>query len=418
MHGEKRTMILALGALLVGCVMSAAAPGLLLLIIGRVLQGIGIAVIPLAMSVAKATLPPERVTSGVAIVSATLGIGGGLGLPMAGILVGWWNWRAVFWVGAVLTVVALLATIVVLPDVAERAKHRFDVIGAVWLSLCLVAILLPLSKSSSWGWLQPLPLSMYVAGFAGLVGWFRYELRPDRPLVDVQLMSERSLLLVNAAGLMMGFAMFSNQYGSIALLQTPKTVDHGFGASVVVAGLVMLPGAFAMMATSPLSARISVRYSPRTALVTGALVMGAGYAARPAMIGSLVMVGISVAVVNAGIGIAYGALATVIMAYVPDDEIASANGIGSLMRASGAALSSAAVATILSTLTVGVVTASGTVQVPSLTAFNVVFVISAVASFVAALVAHSLPRSSAIGPAELMVRDESAPVGGLRVSEA
>jgi MFS family permease len=393
MYGKRQMMIVSLGILAVGCLIAAVAPNVLVLVIGRALQGCGIAVIPLGMSVAKDTLPPDKTSQGVALVSATLGIGGGIGLPMAGVLVGWFDWQAVFWVNTVLALIALVLVVVVLPDVTERSRQRFDVVGAVWLSVCLVCLLLPLSKASDWGWGRPLPLALYAAGFLGLAGWYRYELRPERPLVDVRLMRERPLMIVNGAGLLMGFAMFSNMYGSIALLQTPDTVAHGFGTSVVFAGMVMLPGALAMMATSPVSAWITDHHEARTSLWVGAAIMGLGYATRPAMLGSVLALGISVAVVNAGIGIAYGAMPSAIMAHVPDSETASANAIGTLTRASGASLSSAAVAAILSSLTVAVDDTAGARVVPSLGAFQLAFVLSGIASFVAAIVAYQLPRA-------------------------
>src|SRR5690606_35592559 len=124
-------------------------------------------------SVAKETLPPDKTSQGVALVSATMGIGGGLGLPMAGVLVDWFDWQSVFWANAALSALALVLVVVVLPDTGERSPGRFDVAGAMWLSACLVALLLPLSKAPDWGWVRPLPLALYALGFAGLAGWYR-----------------------------------------------------------------------------------------------------------------------------------------------------------------------------------------------------------------------------------------------------
>lgn len=388
MYGKRRMTIISLVILAIGCAAAALAPNVLVLVIGRALQGFGIAVVPLAMSIAKETLPDHKTSQGVALVSATLGIGGGLGLPMAGVLLGWFNWQAVFWVSGALTLIALALVLAVLPDVTERSRQPFDVVGAIWLSLCLVAVLLPLSKSGEWGWLQPLPIALYLVGFAGLVGWYHYEKRPARPLVDVALMRERPLLLVNSAGLLLGFAMFANMYISIALLQTPDTVAHGFGTPVVIAGLVMFPGALAMMATSPVSAWLTDHYDARVSLVVGAAVMTAGYATRPLFLGTVLAIGFSVAVVNAGVGIAYGAMPSAIMAHVPAHETASANAMGTLTRASGASLSSAAVGAILGSMTISV----GGDRIASLGAFQLAFALSAVASIGAALVAFQLPR--------------------------
>lgn len=405
MYGKRRMVLVSLLMLLIGCVVSAIAPNVLVLIIGRALQGCGIAVIPLGMSIAKDTLPHDKTNQGVALVSATLGIGGGLGLPMAGWMLSWYGWQSVFWMTSVLTLVGLVLAVIVLPDVDKREQSRFDVVGALWLSVCLIAILLPLSKSASWGWLQPLPLGLYAAGFVGIVGWYRYEHRPSRPLVDVVLMSERPLLLVNGAGLLLGFAMFSNMYASLALLQTPDSVPHGFGTTVVTAGLVMFPGALAMMLTSPLSAWITDRFGARTSLWVGASVIGIGYATRPWMLGSLLAIGISVAFVNAGVGIGYGAMPSATMAHVPDSETGSANAIGTLARAGGASISSAAVAAILTSKTTPV---DGR-AIATLGAFQLIFILSAVAAFGAAIVASQLPRIDE----DLSGDDESVAVPGV-----
>jgi MFS family permease len=389
MYGKRRMMLTSLGILVAGSVVSALSSSILPLVVGRTLQGLGTAVIPLGMSVAKEVLPPDRTSSGVALVSATLGIGGGLGLPMAGLLLGWYGWRSVFWVSAALAVLGLVAAWKLLPEVPTRQKSPFDLVGAVWLSAVLVAMLLPLSKIAGWGIAKPLPLGMFVGGLVAGVLWYRYEFRSSHPLVDVRLMRTRPLLLANTAGLLLGFGMFSNLYTSIVLMQTSTATPYGFGLSVVRAGLVVLPGALAMMLTSPLSALLTERYGARTSLWVGSAVIAIGFAVRPVLVGSLWAIAVGVVVINCGVGVAYGALPLTIMANVPDSELGSANAAGTLMRASGASLSSATFAALLSSLTIR----AGGRTFPSLGAFQWTFVLSAVAAIGAAIVASRLPRS-------------------------
>jgi MFS family permease len=388
MYGKRRTMIVALVIALAGSILCAIAPSLVVLVVGRTMQGLGIAVLPLGMGLAKESLPPERVNGGIALVSATMGIGGGIGLPLAGVAAGWFDWHAVFWISAGLTVIAIVAAITVLPDDRSGAIDPFDVAGATWLSVCLVALLLPLSKAATWGWLRPLPIALYALGTIGLAAWWWYESRPARPLVNVTLMRQRPLLIVNGVGLLLGFAMFCNMYAPLVLLQMPDTVEHGFGLSIVKAGLLMAPGSIAMMATSPLSARLTDRTSARTTLAVGAATIGIGYAARPMMLGSLVAIAISVAFVNAGVGLAYAAMPTTIMQHVPPSELGSANAIGTLTRAVGASISGAAVGALLSSITIVV----DGVERPAIGAFTWVFALAAVCSFAGAAGATRLPR--------------------------
>ena len=388
MHGKRRMVLVSLCILFAGCVLAATTSELIVLVIGRAMQGFAIAVLPLGMSIAKDTLPPDKTTSGVALVSATLGIGAGIGLPMAGLIAGWFQWQAVFWFSAALAALAIVLVTVFIPDDTARSGQPFDLVGAVWLSVCLVAILLPLSKSGTWGWVRPFPLALYALGVFGLIGWYFYEQRPVRALVNVALMGQRPMMLVNGAGLLLGFSMFSNMYASLVLLQTPSTVSHGFGASIVVAGLVMAPGAVAMMLTSPLSAWITDHHGARTSLWLGAAVIGVAYATRWPMLGSMWSLGLSVAFVNAGVGLSYGAMPSAIMAFVPSSETASANAIGTLTRAAGASISGAMVGAVLSSMTTNV----GGDAIPTLDAFHLVFTVSAITAFAAAGVAWCLPR--------------------------
>lgn len=390
-HGKRRMLLVSLGALVLGSVVCAVSGSLAGLVLGRTLQGIGIGVVPLGISIARDELPAYRVSAGIALVSATLGIGAGLGLPIAGVVLHWFDWHAIFWVSTALAVVGFGLAVAFVPESPIRTPSPFDLLGAIWLSAVLVAFLLPISKASTWGWVGRLPTGLFAAGVFGGITWFHYERRHPAPVVDVAVMRRRPVMLANLAGLTLGFGMFANFFLSISILQLSDTADHGFGASILVAGLVLLPGALVMVATSPLSARITDAHGGRSALLIGALAVGVAYLVRPFLLGSLPAVAFGVALVNAGVGIAYGALASVVIANVPVSETASANAMNALARAGGASIASAVVAAGLASITVTV----GDEAVPSRDAYQVLFVASAAASFAAAGMAYLLPRERA-----------------------
>lgn len=351
--------------------------------------------IPLGISIARDELPEEKVTGGIALVSATLGIGGGLGLPLAGVLLEYFDWHSVFWASMVMAVVALVAAVLIVPESPVRSPGRFDALGGLWLSVVLVAVLLPLSKGPTWGWTSRLSLASFAVAALGGYGWLRYVQRHPEPVVDIGVMRRRPVLLANAAGLLLGFSMFTNFFGAVSLLQLPDTVDHGFGVAIAVAGWVMLPGALAMGVMSPVSARLTDAYGGRTSLLVGSIVVGAGFAVFTFLLGSLAAIGVGVALVNCGVGIAYGALPAVVMANVPVSETASANAVNALTRSGGASVGSAAVAAILASVTV---TLDGEVF-PALGAFRLMFLMAAAGAFAAAALAWFLPRHAERRPA-------------------
>jgi MFS family permease len=151
MFGKKRTMLVALGALCAGLLVSALAPTIGVLIAGRVVQGLGGAVFPLAFGIVRDEFPGHRVPGAIGRLSAVIGVGGGLGIVLAGPVVAALDWRWLFWVplGVFAGVTLVIARAV--PESPLRSPGRVNAVAAVLLSGWLVALLVPVSKATSWG---------------------------------------------------------------------------------------------------------------------------------------------------------------------------------------------------------------------------------------------------------------------------
>ena len=117
----------------VGGVVCALAQSIGVLIAGRVIQGVAGGVFPLAFGIIRDTFPPERVASGLGLVSAIFGIGGGIGLPLSGVIVDNLDVEWLFWIGLIALPAALAAHRLVPPSPARRA-HAVDWLGAALLS--------------------------------------------------------------------------------------------------------------------------------------------------------------------------------------------------------------------------------------------------------------------------------------------
>src|SRR5690606_16466605 len=129
-----------------------------LFILARALQVVGMAGMPVGIAILRDELPREQIPLGAALMSATLAIGAGVGLPVSGLISEHLDWHAIFWVTGAVGVILLAAAMVVLPESPVRTRGSFDFRGAVLLSIALTALMLAISKGSHWGWGSPTTL--------------------------------------------------------------------------------------------------------------------------------------------------------------------------------------------------------------------------------------------------------------------
>ena len=278
MVGKRRVVIVLLALLLVGSVVSALSSDILLMIVGRVLQGTGLGVIALGVSILRDVLNPKSLGGAVALVSATLGIGGAIGLPISAVIAQNLDWHYLFWLSALLALVAIVLVVAVVPVSTLRTGGSFDLIGAVLFAIGLVGILLAISKGGEWGWGSPVTLGMLVGGSVVLVLWGVYELRTSNPLVDLRVAVRRTVLLTNLASITVGFAFFASAAVLPQLLESPTDTGVGLGQTLLISSLCLTPSGLVMFFLSPVAARLSAARGPRTSLVVGGVFIVLAYA--------------------------------------------------------------------------------------------------------------------------------------------
>ena len=396
MYGKRRMLLISLVLLVAGSTVAALADSLVPMIAGRALQGLAAGVIPLGISIMRDELPAERLGSATAVMSASLGVGGALGLPAAAVLAENLDWHVLFWTSAGLGVVVIALVLTFVPESSVRSGGRFDLIGAIGLSVALVCLLLAISKGADWGWGDGLTLGLFAAAVVVLLLWGWFELRTRGPLVDLRTTARRQVLLTNLASMVFAFAMFAMSLVLPQLLQLPTAAGYGLGQSMLVTGLVLVPSGLVMMATAPVSARISRLRGPKVTLMCGAVVVAAGYGLGIVLMSAVWQLVLVSALIGAGIGLAYGSMPALIMGAVPVSETAAANSLNTLMRAIGTSVSSAVAGVILAHLTVSL----GPVDVPSQDGFRLIMGIGSLAALAALAIAAFLPgRRTATTPA-------------------
>lgn len=390
MFGKRRMLLLSMVALILGSVLCAVTDSFVAVVVGRALQGIAAGAIPLGISILRDELPEERVGFGMAVVSATLGVGGAIGLPVSAAIAQAGNWHILFWAAAGLGVLALVLVLLVVPESPVRTgpSARFDYLGAAGLSLGLAALLIGVSKGATWGWGSPLTLGSFGIALVVLLLWGIYELRVTSPLVDLRVSARRQVLFTNLASVVVGFSMYGMSLTLPQLLMGPEQTGYGFGLDMIQAGLVMAPGGLVMLLLSPVSAAVSARRGPKFTLMAGSAVIALGYGfalVANTQIWQVMLIGM---IISGGIGLAYASMPALIMASVPVHETASANGLNTLMRSVGTSTSAAVTALVLTATTVTV----GSAKIPAEGAFMMTFLIGAAAAVVAIALVAFIPR--------------------------
>ncbi|WP_432420476.1 MFS transporter [Nocardia neocaledoniensis] len=387
MFGKRLVLIANLGFLIVGSVICASFSSLLPELVGRSLQGAAVGAIPLGISIMRDELPAGRVGGAMAVMSATLGVGGAVGMPFAAVIAQNADWHMLFWTAAGLGVVCAVLVFFFVPESPVRTPSRFDFGGAVGLSIALLALLVGITKGADWGWGSPSILGLFAASLVSFLLWGCYELRQSAPLVDLRVSARPRVLFTNMASIAVGFALYGMSLTFPQLLMAPTATGYGFGLSMVVAGLAMAPGGLVMMLLSPVSARLSAAKGPKLTLALGSAVIGLGYLFAVVLMDSVWQIVVAGIIVAGGVGLAYAAMPALIMGAVPITETAAANGLNSLMRSVGTSTSAAVMGVVLAHMTMRL----GEHTLPSREGFHTAFYIAIAGAVVAIALTLCIP---------------------------
>ena len=386
--GKQPVLVTSAALLLVGSLVCAMSSSLAPMLVGRALQGLAMGFIPVGISFIREFAPPEMASTGVAAMSATLGVGGAIGLPLAAWIADVGNWHVLFLVAAGLAAVITVLVWFAVPHIHDGNPGRLDVLGGIGLAIGLSTFLVGISKANDWGWGNGRTIGAIVAGIVVLVLWGVFELRQAEPLVDLRTTAQLPVLMTNLAAVAIGFGMMAQSIVVPQLLQMPEATGYGLGQSILGAGLWMAPAGLMMMAFAPVSSSLMRSIGAKRTLMIGAFVIGSGYLVGLVLMNAPWQLLIASCIAAAGVGIGYAAMPTLILDAVPPREAASAVGVNALMRSGGTTLAAAVMATLLTSST----RTLGAFEVPTKGAFQLCFLVGAAAAFIGVAIAGTIPR--------------------------
>jgi MFS family permease len=283
--GHRRLIVLAMGCLAAGSLVSAVAPDIAVMFCGRILAAFGLAAVVTGVAILRRHLPDRALLGALSVIAGFEGLAAATGFGVGGIVESLFaaDWRAVFWILALVAAFGAGLAALVVPDGDGASTRRLDLRGAVLLCSALVALMLPITEASSWGWDSPGVIVLFAIGAVLLAGWCVTELRSKAPLVELRVLARPSVAIA-----VLLFAAFGGTVGIInitvpSFLEAPLRAGYGFGDSVLQSGLIMLPFAAAITVAGYSSRWLARRATPRSiamasmALELAAMALLAGF---------------------------------------------------------------------------------------------------------------------------------------------
>jgi EmrB/QacA subfamily drug resistance transporter len=403
MYGKERLLLWTLIVLAAGTLLAALSNSLALLIVARVIQGVAGGIFPLAFSIARDEFPRDRVAGSIGLMSSILGVGGGAGLVVGALIVQHLGWHWLFWLPLVVTVLAAIATWRFIPESPVRSPGRVNWLAAALMSLGVCAVLIAVAQTTVWGWGDARTIVVLLFGLVVCAAWVAVEVRSPNPLVDMSMMRLRGVWTTNLAAFLLGAGMYASFIVLPQFAQLPKRTGFGFGSSIVVSSLYLLPCALVMGLLGTVAGRVARRFGSKSALVVGAGISALAFAWLFAAHRHPYDFLIGATVLGIGIGLAFAALGNLIVQAVPPTQTGVASGINTVMRTLGGALGGQLSATFI--------VDNQAHGLPSVTGFDATFLMATVFLIVCVLASALVPgepQAEALAPMEGVLAREAA----------
>jgi len=381
--GERRLMVISMGALAAGSLASACAPDVALLLVGRVVAALGLAAAAVSIAIVRERRSGPGLARALGVIAAFEGAAAGTGFALGGVVeeAARADWRAVFLAMAAISTVAAAAAAVTITDKpagdeapapgsagapgvdrrpravsvhrrlgrpGEVAVHRhLDLGGAVLLAGGLAAGLLAITEGAAWGWTSARIAGLIAAAVTLLAVWAVGALRAADPLVRLRVLARPGVAVGAAFILVTACTVGIVNLTVPSFLEAPPTAGYGDGASVLTAGLDMLPFAVAITLAGYLAGRLAQLLGLRRIGASGLCAEALGLGLLAGFPHSVGQVAAFVAIIGVGHGCLITAAYVAITRDVPQREAGAAAGFGSAVSGVSGAVASAVITPVL-----------------------------------------------------------------------
>ncbi len=409
-YGKKRILLVVLGLYSVAVAITGFTPqiatmaglsrldAVYLLIAARGVQGVGLAMFPLAFALVGEELPPAQVAQAQGLIAAMFAIGAALGLFGGAWVIQTYGWQDAYHLVIPFAVAIVAMTVLILPESQHRLAVRLDVPGAALLGSALATLLLGLSQAPAWGWgalaaahLGPVPIGvpeLFVISAALAVGFYLREETAADPMVRLERFRERNLAISYFAALLIGISIFLGFVGLTILVETPIV---GLGRSIFEFGVLSLPTTMSMLVAAPFVGRAITRFGPKPVMILGAALATVGYLLVLAFGHSYTNLLVTPIPIFVGLVAMLISATNMVVLASRRGETGIQTGMMEMFQDLGASIGPVLVASILASFTAAYLVGPGeTVVLPSASAFHWIFGVGALLTLVGGILAAFL----------------------------
>jgi EmrB/QacA subfamily drug resistance transporter len=380
-YGKKRMFLVALAFYTVGVGFAGFSPSIGFLIAARAIQGIGFAIVPLALAIIAETFPRERIATAQGVVSATFAIGAALGLVIGAYIVQNLGWQWAFHTAFILSIILFGIIARFLPRGSPGTRLKVDYETIILLMAGISLLLLYLTEGPYEGWYSGYELSALATGVVLTACFFIAEGRRTNPLIQMSLLRIKNVFVANGVGILSGIGMFMLFFAVVYYTELPA--PFGLGLDVLSAGLTMAPATVVMLVAGPGLGRLTSRSGPKPTMFLGGVIAIAGFTLFLFNRATTTDVVIATAVSLAGAVGVIIPIVNMISISLPRENVATGLGLNTMLRNIGGAVGPVLATTIMNSYSIRLPLSQ--ISLPTSTAFDYIFYL-AIASMVAVLI--------------------------------
>lgn len=392
-YGKKKIMTIVMVIYSMAVLVTGFSPNFTFMVVSRTIQGIGMSIMPLGMSLVREEFPRELVPKAQAVISAMFGAGFAISLPLGSFVSNDFGWRVTYHTATPLVVILAVVTIFIIRESEfKRPETKIDVVGATMLSVVLALFVFALSEGPTWGWTSSGTLGLMIMGAVLLVPLVMYEKsytkKKGEAIVNFKLLSERNVLVANVALSISGMAMFLSMQALTYRFELP--VPAGFGKSIVDTGLSLVPFALGVLVLGPVTGALVSRTGVKPLAILGSLLSAVGFFMQATLPGYIPIM-LYEFVTGAGLSLLNASMINFVVLTVHPKDMGLATAMNGTFRSLGSGIGAPIAGSLMSTFTASFVIGIGggitvTSILPSHLAFSYTFIAASIAFLVAAIV--------------------------------